>query len=99
MAKKSRPTGLGYGPDVWRMVGRGIELGAIIGGLTFLGHLGDQRFDTGPWLTLAGAVLATVGGSYNLAKDMLMPIKRKPANDGDNLDRDKHDPDRDKTDL
>jgi len=69
----------GYGPGAWRMIGRGIELGAIIGGLTYLGYLGDARWGTWPWLTFAGAVLATVGGCYNLAKDMLLP-KKKTAN-------------------
>jgi hypothetical protein len=71
---------MGYGPNAWRMIGRGIELGAIIGGATFLGHLGDERWDTGPWLTLSGALLATVGGCYNLAKDMLFP--KKPRGPG-----------------
>ncbi len=79
MAKKRGSSPYGYSPSAWRMAGRGMELGLIIGGLTFLGHLGDQKWGTGPWLTLAGAILATVGGSYNLVKDMLFPRKRKPS--------------------
>jgi F0F1-type ATP synthase assembly protein I len=82
MAKKRRQTPYGYSPSAWRMMGRGMEVGVIIGGLTYVGHLGDQRFDTGPWLTLAGALLAMIGGSYNLAKDMLYPKKRPPGADG-----------------
>lgn len=78
MVKQGRSSPYGYGPSAWRMIGRGIEVGAIIGGLTYLGYLGDQHWDTGPWLTLTGALLATVGGSYNLAKDMLLPKKHRP---------------------
>lgn len=78
MAKKRQSAPYGYSPSAWRLIGRGMELGVIIGGLTFLGHLGDERFGTGPWLMFAGAVLATVGGSYNLVKDMLLPKKRTP---------------------
>ena len=72
------PTPRGYGPGAWQMIGRGLELGMIIGGLTYLGYLGDERFDTGPWLTLAGALLAMIGGSYNIAKGMFKP-KRSNA--------------------
>lgn len=82
MVKKGRPSPYGYSPSAWRMIGRGIEVGAIIGGLTYGGYLLDEKWDTGPWLTLAGALLATLGGSYNLAKDMLYPPKRKPPTDG-----------------
>lgn len=78
MAKKRKPAPYGYGPSGWRMIGRGMELGLIIGGLTYLGHLGDEHWGTGPWLMLAGAILATLGGSYNLVKDMLFPRKPKP---------------------
>ncbi len=61
------------------MIGRGMEVGAVIGGLTYLGYLGDERYGTGPWLALTGTLMATVGGCYNLAKDMLYPKKRKPS--------------------
>ncbi len=88
MAKSGPQTPYGYSPSAWRMIGRGMELGAIIGGLTLLGHWGDQRFDTGPWLMLTGAVLATLGGSYNLAKDMLFPAQRKRPKDGPTTDPD-----------
>jgi len=81
MAKSKPPSPYGYGPSAWRLIGRGIELGLIIGGLTFLGHLADQWWGTEHWLALTGALLATVGGSYNLAKDVLFP--RKPTPDGD----------------
>lgn len=77
MINSGPPTPHGYSPGVWQMVGRGMELGAIIGGMTYLGYLGDERFGTGPWLMLAGALLATIGGCYNLAKSMFKPGKRK----------------------
>jgi F0F1-type ATP synthase assembly protein I len=89
MATSGSPTPHGYDPGVWRMVGRGVELGAIIGGLTYLGYLGDERFATGPWLMLAGALLATVGGSYNLAKTMLWPDKRKASTGASRPEKDK----------
>ncbi len=63
------------------MIGRGLEVGAVIGGLTYVGYLGDERYGTGPWLTLAGALMATVGGCYNLAKDALYPKKGEASKD------------------
>jgi Putative F0F1-ATPase subunit Ca2+/Mg2+ transporter len=78
MAKSGPQSPYGYSPGAWRMIGRGMEMGAVIGGLTYVGYLGDERFGTGPWLTLSGAALATVGGSYNLAKGMLFPARRPP---------------------
>ncbi len=81
MAKKGQQSPYGYSPSAWRMIGRGMELGLVIGGLTYVGYLGDEWLDTGPWLMLAGALMATVGGSYNLAKDMLYPKKPRPSND------------------
>ena len=77
MAKKGRQTPYGYSPGAWQMIGRGMEMGLMIGGLTYVGHLGDQHFDTRPWLALTGALLAMIGGSYNLTKDMLFPKKGK----------------------
>ncbi len=85
MAKKRQPAPYGYSPSAWRLIGRGMELGLIIGGLTYLGHLGDERWGTGPWLTLAGAVLATMGGSYNLVKGMLF-TKYRPLSHGNEPD-------------
>jgi len=84
------------------MIGRGMELGAIIGGLTYVGYLGDEHYGTGPWLTLTGAVLATVGGSYNLVKEVLFPPrvgrsargsfpeKREDSRDGSRPDGEHH---------
>ncbi len=83
MAKKGPTSPYGYSPSAWRLVGRGMEVGLIIGVLTYLGHLGDQRFETGPWLTLTGALLGMVGGVYNLAKDMLFPKKGGPGRGDD----------------
>lgn len=72
-------------PIPWRLLGTGLELGVLIGGLTYLGHLGDQRWGTGPWLTLTGALVSMVGGVYNLSKEVLKTsndfgsrAKRKP---------------------
>lgn len=83
MTKSKRPTPFGYGPSAWRMIGRGMELGLIIGGMTFLGHLGDQHWGTGPWLTFSGALLAMLGGTYNIAKDMLFSKKSRPTESRD----------------
>ena len=71
-----------FGPSPWKLMGMGLELGAIIGGLTFLGHLADRKLGTHPWLAFAGAMLATAGGTYNLAKEVLKkprPASRPPA--------------------
>ncbi|MEM7625160.1 MAG: AtpZ/AtpI family protein [Planctomycetota bacterium] len=56
-------------PTPWRLMGMGLELGLIIGGLTFLGYLGDKRWGTDPWLALTGALVSTLGGCYNLIKE------------------------------
>ncbi len=82
MVKKGSTTPYGYSPSAWRLVGRGIEVGLIIGVLTYLGHLGDQRWEAGPWLAMTGALLGMVGGVYNLAKDMLFPKKGRPGAGG-----------------
>lgn len=79
MAKSKPPSPMGYSPSAWKMIGRGLELGAIIGGMTYLGHLGDEYWGTGPWLTLCGALMATLGGSYNLVKEMLFPPRKSPS--------------------
>jgi len=83
MAKNGRKTPYGYSPSAWRLIGRGMEVGLIIGVLTYLGHLGDQRWETEPWLTLTGALLGMIGGSYNLVKDMLFPKQGKPTGEQD----------------
>jgi ATP synthase protein I len=41
--------------------------GAVIGGL-LLGNWLDQKFATAPWLALAGLMLGSVGGFYNLIR-------------------------------
>ena len=67
----------------------GLELGLIIGGLTFLGYLGDKRWGTEPWLALTGALLSTLGGCYNLIKEAAkMPTPGSKANA--NPDQRKH---------
>ncbi len=53
----------------------GMELGLLIGGLAYLGYWLDKRYDTAPWLAFSGVVLAMVGGTYNLAKELLKPSK------------------------
>ncbi len=87
MAKRKRTHPMGYSPQAWRMIGRGIELGLIIGGMTFLGYLGDERWGTGPWLAFSGAMLGMLGGTYNLAKDMLFAKPRNgPSQPSDTTD-------------
>lgn len=56
-------------PSPYRLMGMGLELGLIIGGLTFLGYLGDKHWGTDPWLALTGALVSTIGGCYNLVKE------------------------------
>ena len=55
-------------PDAWRLAGMGLELGLLIGGCTYLGYLADQKFQTDPWFTLSGVLLAMGGGTYTIAK-------------------------------
>jgi len=64
----------------WQLAGLGLELGLLIGGLTYLGYLADRKFNTSPWLTLAGTLTAMVGGCYTLAKQVLDPSKRRDRN-------------------
>lgn len=52
-----------------RAMGQGIELLIIIAGLTIVGYYADRFWGTTPWLTLSGALLGTVGGCYNAAKE------------------------------
>lgn len=69
----------GYDPGTWRLMGMGLELGALIGGVTYLGHLADVKWGTHPWLAASGAILSTVGGCYNIAKAILKPRKSRSS--------------------
>ncbi len=68
MAKRS----MFYGFDAksYRVLGLGLELGLLIGGMTWLGFYLDGKFGTSPWLALSGALVATLGGSYTIYKTM-----------------------------
>lgn len=86
-----------FGPTPWRVMGMGMELGVLIGVLTFLGYLGDQRWDTEPWLALTGALLSTVGGVYNLSKEVMKSSKKGQSQNHRPAERQTHRPDDDPT--
>ena len=62
-------------PNPWKYAGVGLELVGVLLVLMWLGHLLDKKFQTDPWWMLTGALLAIVGGLYNLVKDALRPRK------------------------
>ena len=69
-----------YHSSTWRYAGFGLELGLLIGGSTYLGHLADRHFGTEPWLMLTAVLLAMGGGCYTLARQVFAESKRKPPN-------------------
>ncbi len=62
--KKEDPFLIAYG--IYGAVGFQLAT-AVVGGILG-GQWLDQKWDTTPWLTLAGLVLGSVGGFYNLIK-------------------------------
>ncbi len=60
-----------------RLLGVGLELGAVIGGLTAVGYFADQAWDTGPYLALSGAVLGTSLGCYNAYRAINLAERRR----------------------
>jgi len=61
----------------YQMLGVGIELMAIIGGMTFAGYLVDRKFDTSPWGIFIGSMLGITVGCYNAVKEASRMQKRK----------------------
>ena len=55
----------------------GLTFAVGIGGLAWLGHWLDGRWETEPWMTLVGAVLGMVMGFVNLFR-VTLPRKEKP---------------------
>lgn len=44
----------------------GLSVAIPLGALTFLGHLGDQKFGTGPMLLLVGMAIGAITAFYTL---------------------------------
>ncbi len=53
----------------------GLTFALSIGGLAYLGHWLDGRWNSEPWMTLVGAVLGMVVGFVNLFRLVLPPRK------------------------
>lgn len=53
-----------------RVLAMGLELGVLIGGMTYLGSLGDDRWKLSPWLTLAGCLAGLTMGVGNLVREI-----------------------------
>ncbi len=48
----------------------------MIGGMTYLGHLADERWGLTPWLSLTGCLLGLTLGIYDVMRQMKKPVKR-----------------------
>jgi F0F1-type ATP synthase assembly protein I len=48
----------------------------MIGGMTYLGHLADERWGLTPWMSLAGCLLGLTLGIYDVMRQMSKPVKR-----------------------
>lgn len=73
---------------MWRIMGVSLELGLLIGGLAYVGHLGDQHWGVGPWLTLTGVLVGMIGGCYNLIREVnRMEANRKKKRDEEKAGR------------
>jgi len=71
-----RKTGLDNASP-YRIMGMGVELVAVILGMTFTGYLIDANFDTKPWGTAIGSMLGVIVGCYNITKEAFRMQKRK----------------------
>lgn len=71
MARADEPSGGSKGPSPFSYLGLGVELVApmIVGVLG--GKWLDGRFDTAPWLTIAGALLGMAAGFLEFFRRVL----------------------------
>ncbi len=65
-----RRIGKTYGSS-GRWLGYGVELAGVIGFFAYIGYLADQKFETKPWLTVTGILIAMVGMFYLLFKELI----------------------------
>lgn len=65
-----------------RVLGVGLEVGIMIGGMTYLGHLADERWATTPWVTLAGCLSGLSLGIYNLVHEVRNLEKQRKNKSG-----------------
>ena len=56
----------------------GVTFALAIGGLAYLGHRLDDRWDSEPWMTLVGAVLGMTIGFVNLFRVVAQLSGQKP---------------------
>ncbi len=62
-------------PDQRKLLAAAQTLSGALLGLGLIGYLLDKKFDTDPYLTLAGLLLGIVVGFYDLWKAMFPPDK------------------------
>ena len=62
------PNGSGGWYDALRYVGVGLTLVASVAGGVVLGTWLDRRFDTAPWLAIAGVVIGAAAGFRELMR-------------------------------
>jgi len=63
--------------QMYRTLGMGVELGVVIGGMTYVGYMVDQRYGTTPWVCAIGSMMGIIGGCYNVVKEVQKSQKRK----------------------
>jgi F0F1-type ATP synthase assembly protein I len=56
---------------IWKWSGLGIELCGVVALFTFFGYKLDEKFQTSPWLLLAGFFVGLIGMMYLIFKDIL----------------------------
>ncbi len=60
------------------VMGLGVELVGLAGGGTALGAWLDDKYSTGPWLMLSGAIVGVGLGFYEMIKIALMAKREGP---------------------
>lgn len=77
-------------PQDIKALGIGVELTAVIGGLSYAGYWLDERWGTDPWLLMLGVCIGTLGGGWHaikMANDGKLPdfgLKSKPQSSESN---------------